>query len=104
MLAVGYAVVLRDAAVLARHRAESAADLAALAGAGQIGTGGAVCLAARRIAADNGARLVACASELAADGRSGTVHVRVESSVRLPVVGSKLVTATARAGRDPPTP
>jgi Putative Flp pilus-assembly TadE/G-like len=41
----------RGAAVIARHRAESAADLAALAGAGRIGIGGDPCAAAAAIAA-----------------------------------------------------
>ena len=40
LLVVGRSSALRTAAVLARHRAEGAADLAALAAAGRIGVGG----------------------------------------------------------------
>lgn len=52
------------AAVLARHRAETAADLAALAGAREAVRGADVaCARATEVAADNGARLVACSVE-----------------------------------------
>jgi secretion/DNA translocation related TadE-like protein len=101
VLAIGFGVVLRDAAVLGRHRAESAADLAALAAAQQIGTGGAACEAARRVAERNGARLIDCRCDLAPDGRSGTVGLRVQGAVGLPVVGTRQISATARAGRLP---
>lgn len=99
VLLAGSAAVLRTEAVLARHRAESAADLAALAAANRIGVGTDYCAAARRIAAADGAVLDRCRTDLAADGRSGTVMVRVHASVRLPVVGARTVTASARAGR-----
>jgi secretion/DNA translocation related TadE-like protein len=102
LLVIAYAGVLRGAAVLLRHRAESTADLAALAAAGQIGTGAAPCTAAERIAAANSATLAACSSILAADGRSGTVRVRVQQAGRLSIVGSVHVVATARAARLPP--
>jgi secretion/DNA translocation related TadE-like protein len=102
LLVIAYAEVLRGAAVLARHRAESTADLAALAAAGRIGVGAAPCTAAERIAAANSATLADCYAILAADGRTGTVFVRVQLNARLAVVGSVQVTATARAGRLPP--
>ena len=101
LFAVAAAAVLRECAVLARHRAEGAADLAALAGAERIGVGGEPCSAARVTAADNGAHLVSCRVRLAADGRSGTVSVEVRYDVRLPVVGSRAASAAARAGRLP---
>lgn len=94
-------VVVRTGAVLARHRAESAADLAALAGAGRIGVGGVPCAAAAAIATANGTSLTACAVALGPGGRSGTVDVRVTAVLRLPVVGRRTVTASARAGRLP---
>lgn len=99
LLLIGTAGVLRSEAVLARHRAESAADLAALAAAGQIGISTDVCAAARTTAAANGATLDSCGPELAVDGRSGTVRVRVRLLAHLPVAGVRTVRASARAGR-----
>jgi secretion/DNA translocation related TadE-like protein len=93
------AVLLRGAAVTGRHAAETAADLAALAAAGRIGTAAAPCPAARRWAAANGARLVGCTTTLAPDGRSGTVRVTIMRPVRLPVLGLRQVSAQARAAR-----
>jgi secretion/DNA translocation related TadE-like protein len=107
LMVIAYAVVLRGVAVLARHRAEAAADLAALAGADQVGRDGgvsAICGAAARIASDNRATVVACRSQLAADGRSGAVVVQIAMPVRLPVLGARRVTATARAARLPADP
>ena len=95
----GSIAVLRTEAVLARHRAESAADLAALAAAGRIGIAADSCMCAGRIATADGAVLDQCRTDLAPDGRSGRVTVRVRASVRLPVVGSRTITASARAGR-----
>jgi secretion/DNA translocation related TadE-like protein len=99
VLLIGVATSLRAAAVLARHRAESAADFAALAAAGRIGVGGDSCAAAAALAAANGAALVRCRPRLGPDGRSGIVDVSVSLAVRLPVLGAARVTATARAGR-----
>jgi hypothetical protein len=129
LVAVGTAGVVRAEAVLARHRAESAADLAALAAATQIGltqagstqagltpagstpaglargavaaTGVAAtaCGAARMVAAANDAVVTGCTVHVDAGGRSGTVRVQVRTELRLPVVGQRTVTATARAGR-----
>ena len=99
MLTVALLALLRAQAVYARHRAEMAADLAALAAAGRIGTAGDVCAAARAVAEANGAVLVSCGSEPGADGRSGAVVVRVRVHARLPVVGARTVEASARGGR-----
>ena len=72
---------------LARQRAESAADLAALAGARKAAVGSReVCAAASAIARRNGATLLACA----VDGSTVTVRTRVSSP--LPA------TSSARAG------
>jgi secretion/DNA translocation related TadE-like protein len=98
---VGSVGTLRATAVLARHRAETAADLAALAAATRLGTGADACAAARTVVWANGARLDTCRVTLAPRGRGGTVDVRATVSVRLPVVGARHATATARAGRLP---
>ena len=100
LLAVAFAGTVRAAAVVARHRAESAADLAALAAAGQIGVSDAICATAARIAAANEASVRRCRPVLASGGRSGTVTVWLAMHVQLPVVGSREVVASARAGRD----
>jgi secretion/DNA translocation related TadE-like protein len=101
VLVIATVIVLRSLAVLARHRAESGADLAALAAAAQIGMSDRGCDAAGRIAARNGARLRSCRLDLDPSGRSGTVVVRVSLAVRLPVLGTQEVIASARAGRLP---
>lgn len=101
LLVVASVATIRAAAVVARHRAESAADLAALAGAGQIGVSDRLCVDAATTASRNGARLRSCRPALAADGRSGSVAVRVSLRVVLPVVGERTVLASARAGRLP---
>jgi secretion/DNA translocation related TadE-like protein len=95
----GSIAMARTEAVLARHRAEAAADLAALAAAGRIGIGTDYCAAARRIASADGAELDRCVTALAAGGRSGTVTVRVRANVHLPVIGARAVTASAIAER-----
>lgn len=96
---VGGAAVVRTEAVLARHRAEAGADLAAVAAAGRIGVDADPCATARRVAEANAARVTRCVTRLEANGRSGTVVVAVRLDVRLPVVGERHVDATARAGR-----
>ena len=101
VLAFGYAVTLRGLAVLTRHRADAAADLAALAAADRIGVGGDPCSAARNIAGDNHAVLTGCTPDVASDGRSGTVRVTVRVRAEFPVVGDVETTSTARAGRLP---
>lgn len=99
LMLVAVATTLQSLAVLARHRAESAADLAALAAAEQIGVGAGECSAAERVAAANRARVLSCVSTLAADGRTGEITVRISLSVRLAVIGSQDVRASAVAGR-----
>ncbi|MCW2527513.1 MAG: Helicase/secretion neighborhood TadE-like protein [Pseudonocardiales bacterium] len=104
MLSIALAVMVRTTAVLARHRAESAADLSALAAAAGIGVDGStavICARARRIAHVNGAELKGCQVKTDPSGRSGEVYVRVAISVRLAGVGTRAVGATARAGRLP---
>jgi hypothetical protein len=93
--------VVHAAAVLARHRAEAAADLAALAGAGRIGVAADECEVAARVASENRASLRRCDLELAPDGRAGTVRVTVYLAAALPVVGTRGVDASARAARLP---
>ena len=102
LAAVAAAVVLRTLAVLARHRVESAADLAALAAATRIGIGGDPCAVAREIAAANSVRVTGCRLRIAPGGRSGTVVVTVSSRVSIPLVGALVVDAGARAARLPP--
>lgn len=99
VLLVAVVASARAATVVVRHRAESAADLAALAGAARIGVDGAICPAARAITAANDARLVSCRTRLTPDLRSGTIVVRVSVHVHLPFAGTRTVTASARAGR-----
>ncbi len=101
VILVGTVSVARTLAVLARHRVETAADLAALAGAGRIGVDTTGCAVAGRTAHDNGARLTRCAVRLNSDGRTGEVTVVVRLPVHLPIVGSGTVAAGARAGRLP---
>ncbi len=100
LLAVAFAGTLHAAAVVVRHRVESAADLAALAAAGQIGVSEGLCAAAGRIAMANAATVRRCQPVLAPGGRSGSVTVWLTMRVRLPVIGSTEVVASARAGRD----
>jgi secretion/DNA translocation related TadE-like protein len=80
--------------LIARHRAASAADLAALAGADRALEGSATaCAAAAAIAAEHAARLVEC--RLAAD------VVEVTAAVPLPAALRALGPATARARAGP---
>jgi secretion/DNA translocation related TadE-like protein len=96
-------VVARTEAVLARHRADVAADLAALAAAGEIGLRPPqeLCSRAATVAAADGARITSCTADLSADGRSGTVLVTVAVAVSLPFVGRQQARASARAARLP---
>ena len=91
---VGGATVLVGAAAVARHRAESAADLAALAAARSAVIGDPVaCAVAQRVADRNGARITGCRV------RPGTVvEVTVSVPVRLGGIGTREATARARAG------
>lgn len=95
LVAVTLALAVLVGAVTTAHagrlQAQTAADLAALAGASDLRRGGDACATARRAAARNGARLVACADEGA-----GVVRVVAECGTR---VGT--ASATARAGPSP---
>ena len=104
VLLLALVVAIRVAAAVVRHKAETAADLAALAGAARIGYVGdtaGICGAAEAIAAANGGVLLACSASVQPNGLSGTVWVRAAVSARLPVVGDVQATASARAGRLP---
>lgn len=81
------------AAVAARHRAESAADLSALAAAGHAVHGeGPACARAAGIAGQMDARVHTCHL----DGWDALVEVEVD--LRLAVVGRSVATGRARAG------
>lgn len=94
LAAVAMAAVLVGAAVVGRHRATTAADLAALAAAERAVRGDpAACAAAERLAGANGARLTACAV-----GSGAVVEVTVALPVRLGPLGVHRADARARAG------
>ena len=77
--------------VVARHRAQSAADLAALAAAARVPAGPqAVCLRAQAVTAAMGARLRGCE----VSGLDVTVRVAAETGLRM---GAEAL-ASARAG------
>lgn len=90
-LTVGGAAV--GSAVVARHRAQAAADLAALAGAGQLTAGPQVaCAAAGSLASAMSAAMASCTvAEL-------DVVVTAEVTVRLGRWGVHVASASARAG------
>lgn len=97
---VGLAVTLSllGQAAVARHRAEAAADLAALAAADVLlgrAEGGA-CTSAARTARDNGASLVSCRPAAGA-----TVTVEVVVRIRGPGAALGVASATGRAGPAP---
>lgn len=60
LMLVGAALAVVTAMVVAHRAAQSAADLAALAGARGVAEGGDGCARAAEIAAANGARVMAC--------------------------------------------
>ena len=87
------AAVAVGAAIVARHRAQAAADLAALAGAAHAVEGqDAACAWAARLAADNGGQLVACSL----DGWDLTVSAAVAPAGVAALAGT--ASASARAG------
>lgn len=91
VLSVGGAVV--GSAVIARHRAQAAADLAALAAAAQVASGEqAACASASSVATATGAAVSSCAVEHL------DVVVRVEVPVSLGRWGVCVAQASARAG------
>jgi secretion/DNA translocation related TadE-like protein len=91
---IGLAAVLVGAAVVARHRATGAADLAALAAAGRAVNGHVDgCARAATVADANAAVLTACTV-----GADVVVQVEVSVPVRLGPLGLHSATARARAG------
>jgi secretion/DNA translocation related TadE-like protein len=90
--ALAVTLALVSGIVVARHRAQAAADLAALAAANAAPV---TCAAAERVARANGARLLSCRP----DGDAGTVEVVV--AVRPPGVAGRLgqTVGRARAGQ-----
>ncbi len=79
--------------VVTRHRADAAADLAALAAAGRAAEGSAAaCAAAARTATGGSGRLVSCRL----DGQDAVVRVEVLPPGRLAALGP--ATGQARAG------
>ncbi len=89
-------VLLRGAAAVARHHAETAADFAALAAALDGLRGGAdPCARAGEIAADNDARLVACRLT------GGTAEVEVARRLPGALLHRWQARGWARAGPDP---
>ncbi|MGK5110599.1 MULTISPECIES: Rv3654c family TadE-like protein [unclassified Geodermatophilus] len=99
LAAIGVAAVLVGGAVVARHRATSAADLAALAAAERAVRGdSAACSVAAQVATANGAHLTACSVDAGA-----VVSVAVEVPVALGPLGVHRADARARAGPVPPS-
>ena len=98
LVAVLAAMLGLVAAVGGRHRAEAAADLAALAAAAQAVRGEAVaCGRAAQVATGTGGRLVLCRV------RGGEAVVEVEVALRVAVLGGVTARSRARAGpADPP--
>lgn len=97
LLLVGLAAAFVTATVAAHRRAQAAADLAALAGAGVAsGVGADSCRAAADVAALNHARLTACTR----DGADLVVEVAVDG----PRMGGHgwVLRGRARAGPGPP--
>ena len=94
LAAIGVAAVLVGAAVVGRHRATTAADLAALAAAEHAVRGDPrACAAAGEVAGANGARLSVCTV-----GDGAVVEVAVAVPVRLGPLGASRAGARARAG------
>lgn len=98
LLAITLGGSLVGSAVIARHRAQAAADLAALAGAGRVAAGPQLaCAWSSSVAAANHATLVACTvDEL-------DVVVTAEVAVALGRLGVGAARAAARAGPGSPT-
>ena len=90
VLLLAVTVAMAGGLLVARHRAQSAADLGALAGAVRAVQGpGVACPAAERIVRANGGQLVACE----VDGLDVVITVRVNGPA-----GWGSVDASARAG------
>jgi secretion/DNA translocation related TadE-like protein len=93
LLVVAALVVELGAAAAARHRAQSAADLAALGAAGAAEHGVA---AACAVASDVARRMRVEVTRCVFDGWDATIDVR--AGVELGALGARQVTAAARAG------
>ncbi|WP_329088928.1 Rv3654c family TadE-like protein [Streptosporangium sp. NBC_01469] len=94
VFAVAVAVVFAGMARVARHRAQSAADLSALAAAKlAFADPGRSCLRASSLAVDNEARVTRCSLS---DG--GIADIEVAMEISLPLKGPVAVTSRARAG------
>ena len=95
VLVVAAALVQAGLVVAAKHRAQAAADLAALAGSSASLRGDDGCVRARAVARRNAAVLASCRTDLA------VVTVRTESSTASIVWGARFRThAEARAAPD----
>ena len=95
VLIVAAALVQAGLVVAAKHRAQAAADLAALAGSAASLRGDDGCARARAVARRNAAGLASCRADLA------VVTVRTESSTASVVWGARFRThAEARAAPD----
>ncbi|GAB2652588.1 Rv3654c family TadE-like protein [Nocardia goodfellowii] len=93
LIAVTLLISQVGAAVVARHRVQAAADLAALAGAGALGEGvEAGCAAAGDIARLMRARVRTCSVS------QWDVTVTAERNVPMGLFGARVVSAIARAG------
>lgn len=95
VLALGLAAAAVGDAVVQRHRADSMADLAALAGAGALVRGEDGCAAAGAYVGADGARVVTCRVE---PGPAILVRIQLPAGPVLSRVGLATVTAQARAG------
>jgi secretion/DNA translocation related TadE-like protein len=85
------AATMRSAAILARHRAETAADFAALAAATRLASAD-PCGVATATAAANGARLELCQPE------GETVRIEVSRTFTISGLADRRASAHARAG------
>jgi secretion/DNA translocation related TadE-like protein len=93
VLAFAGAVAAAGSVLVAKHRAQTAADLGALAGAARAGEGdAAACSRAGQIVTDNGARLMECRL----DGLDVVIGVEADPASFGDLVGPVL--ASARAG------
>ena len=92
---VGTTTVSVGLALVTRHRADAAADLAALAAASRVLDGqAAACGSAREVAVDNRARLTSCTFE----GDTAVVIVEVDAPGRLAALGPARTRARAGPG------
>jgi secretion/DNA translocation related TadE-like protein len=94
LFAVAAAVMVAGTARVARHRAQSAADLSALTAARlAFADPDRSCASASLLAADNGVRVIRCSV-----GNDGIAEIEVTMDVSLPLKGEVAINARARAG------